>query len=61
MAERVLRRRLGVFVAATVAVLTGLVVLFGGAPNVFSTRTKYTVLYPEAPGVAAGTPVRSTA
>ena len=60
MAERVLRRRLGVFVAATVAALTGLVVLFGGAPNVFSTRTKYTVLYPEAPGVAAGTPVRKS-
>ncbi len=60
MAERVLRRRLGVFVAATVAALTGLVVLFGGAPDVFSTRTKYTVLYPEAPGVAAGTPVRKS-
>lgn len=60
MAERVLRRRLGVFVAATIATLTGLIVLFGGAPTVFNTRTKYTVLYPEAPGVAAGTPVRKS-
>ena len=60
MAERVLRRRLGVFVAATIATLTGLIVLFGGAPTVFNARTKYTVLYPEAPGVAAGTPVRKS-
>ena len=60
MAERALRRRLGVFVAATIAALTGLIVLFGGAPTVFNARTKYTVLYPEAPGVAAGTPVRKS-
>ena len=60
MAERALRRRLGVFVAGTLAVLTALVVLFGGAPDVFTSRTKYTVLYPEAPGVAAGTPVRKS-
>ena len=60
MAERALRRRLGIFVAATIAALTGLVVLFGGAPTVFNARTKYTVLYPEAPGVAAGTPVRKS-
>lgn len=60
MAERALRRRLGVFVAGTLAVLTALVVLFGGAPDVFTARTKYTVLYPEAPGVATGTPVRKS-
>ena len=60
MSERVLRRRLGVFVAATIAALTGLIVLFGGAPTVFNARTKYTLLYPEAPGVAAGTPVRKS-
>ena len=60
MAERVLRRRLGVFVAAAIATLTGLIVLFGGAPTVFNARTKYTVLYPEAPGVTAGTPVRKS-
>ena len=60
MAERALRQRLGLFVALTILVLTALVVLFGGAPNVFSKRAKYTVLYPEAPGVGAGTPVRKS-
>ena len=60
MAERALRQRLGLFVALTILVLTALVVLFGGAPNVFSTRAKSTVLYPEAPGVGAGTPVRKS-
>ncbi len=60
MAERALRQRLGLFVALTILVLTGLVVLFGGAPTVFSTRTKYTVLYPEAPGITQGTPVRKS-
>ena len=60
MAEKALRRRLGLFVAGTLAVLTTLVVLFGGAPEVFNARTKYTVLYPEAPGVATGTPVRKS-
>ncbi len=60
MAEKALRRRLGVFVAGTLAVLTALVVLFGGAPDVFHKRTKYTVLYPEAPGVTTDTPVRKS-
>lgn len=60
MAERALRRKLGVFVAGTIAVLTALVVLFGGTPTVFDTRAKYTVLYPEAPGIASGTPVRKS-
>jgi len=60
MAERALKRKLGVFVAGTLAILTGLVVLFGGAPTLFNSRTKYTVLYPEAPGVATGTPVRKS-
>ena len=60
MAERALKRRLGIFVAGTLAVLTTLIVLFGGAPTIFNARTKYTVLYPEAPGIAAGTPVRKS-
>ncbi len=60
MAERALRQRLGLFVALTILVLTALVVLFGGAPTVFNSRTKYTVLYPEAPGVSDGTPVRKS-
>ncbi|MBX9581975.1 MAG: MlaD family protein [Gemmataceae bacterium] len=60
MAERRLRLRLGLFVAATLVVLSGLVVLFGGAPALFSTKVGYTVLFPEAPGIATGTPIRKS-
>ena len=60
MAERQLRVRVGLFVAAGLAAVTGLVILFGGAPTLFSTRTKYSVFFPEAPGLAVGTPVRKS-
>ena len=60
MAERRLRLRLGLFVAATLVVMAGLVVLFGRAPALFSTKAGYTVLFPEAPGIAAGTPIRKS-
>jgi phospholipid/cholesterol/gamma-HCH transport system substrate-binding protein len=48
------------FVAATFGVLAALVVLFGRAPALFSNRAGYTVTFPEAPGVAVGTPVRKS-
>lgn len=60
MAERRLKMRLGLFVAATLVTLAGLVVLFGGAPNLFSNKARYTILFPEAPGVAPGTPIRKS-
>lgn len=60
MAERRLRLRLGLFVAATLVVMAGLVVLFGGAPALFSGKVRYTVLFPEAPGIATGTPIRKS-
>ena len=60
MAERNLRVRLGIFVAATMAGLTGLVVMFGGAPTFFSNRTNYALIFPEAPGIVPGTPVRKS-
>jgi ABC-type transporter Mla subunit MlaD len=61
MAEsRALRRRLGAFVAVSLVLLAGLVVLFGRAPTLFSTRLAYTVTFPEAPGVGPGTPVRKS-
>ena len=60
MAERQMRVRLGLFVAAAVATLTGLVVTFGGAPNLFTTRNQYSVYFPETPGLAVGTPVRKS-
>jgi ABC-type transporter Mla subunit MlaD len=58
MAERSLRMRLGLFVAAALGVLAVLVVLFGGTPTLFTNRAKYSVVFPEAPGMAPGTPVR---
>jgi phospholipid/cholesterol/gamma-HCH transport system substrate-binding protein len=60
MAERKLRLRLGLFVAAALAVLFILVVLFGGTPSIFSNNVRYVVLFPEAPGVGPGTPVRKS-
>src|SRR5437660_6534460 len=60
MAERRMKLRLGFFVAGSLAALAGLVVMFGGAPTIFSSKSKYTVVFPEAPGVAPGTPVRKS-
>src|SRR5688500_12077458 len=60
MAERALRRRLGLFVVGAVGVLSVLVLLFGGTPTLFANRATYTVLFPEAPGITPGTPVRKS-
>jgi phospholipid/cholesterol/gamma-HCH transport system substrate-binding protein len=60
MAERRMRLRLGLFMASSLAALAGLVVLFGGTPSLFSNKTRYTVTYPEAPGIAPGTPIRKS-
>jgi ABC-type transporter Mla subunit MlaD len=60
MAERGLRLKLGLFVAGSLAVLAGLVVFFGRSPEFFSTKVAYDILFPEAPGVAPGTPVRKS-
>jgi ABC-type transporter Mla subunit MlaD len=57
---RTLRLRLGAFVAVSLLLLAGLVVLFGRAPRLFSTRSDYVVTFPEAPGVGQGTPVRKS-
>jgi ABC-type transporter Mla subunit MlaD len=48
------------FVAAALAGLGGLVLLFGRAPDVFSNRAAYTVLFPEAPGIGPGSPIRKS-
>lgn len=60
MADRTAKLRLGGFVAAALAALTGLTVLFGGAPQVFSNRARYLVTFGEAPGVGPGIPVRKS-
>lgn len=60
MADRALRMRLGLFMGASLVALAGLVVLFGGAPRVFSTDAGYAILFPEAPGIGPGTPIRKS-
>lgn len=60
MPDRSLRVRLGAFVALSVLALGGLIVVFGGAPTLFSNRAKYTVTFSEAPGLTTGTPVRKS-
>jgi phospholipid/cholesterol/gamma-HCH transport system substrate-binding protein len=60
MADRALRLRLGVFMGLTLVGLAGLVVLFGGSPQLFSSDAKYTILFPEAPGIGPGTPIRKS-
>lgn len=60
MAERALRLRLGLFLGGSLIALAGLVVLFGGTPQLFSTAAKYTILFPEAPGIGPGTPIRKS-
>jgi len=58
MTERRQRLRLGLFVAFTLVALGGLIVFFGGSPDFLQKRNTYTVLFPDAPGVTVGTPVR---
>lgn len=60
MAERRMKQRLGLFIGATLVTLGALVVLFGSAPSLFSNKARYTITYPEAPGIAAGTPIRKS-
>jgi ABC-type transporter Mla subunit MlaD len=60
MADRALRLRLGLFLGGSLILLAGLVVLFGGAPRFFSSDAKYDVLFPEAPGIGPGTPIRKS-
>ena len=52
MAERGLRLKLGVFIAGSLAVLAGLVVFFGRAPELFSNKAAYDILFPERPASA---------
>jgi phospholipid/cholesterol/gamma-HCH transport system substrate-binding protein len=60
MAERGLRLKLGAFIGGTLVVLAGLVVFFGRAPDLFSNKAHYNILFPEAPGISPGVPVRKS-
>jgi phospholipid/cholesterol/gamma-HCH transport system substrate-binding protein len=59
MDARKQRLRLGLFVVAAIVLLGGMILLFGGAPQrLFASRTPYTIIFTDAPGIAVGTPVR---
>ena len=58
MNERTMRVTLGLFVALALVLVTALVVLFNSLPRFFRSTIPYTVVFPEAPGVSQGTPVR---
>ena len=60
MSERGMRFKLGAFIGGTLAILAGLVVFFGRAPDLFSNKARYDILFPEAPGIAPGTPIRKS-
>ena len=60
MTDRSTRLRLGAFVGLSLAALAALAVLFGGSPRVFSSRARFVITFPEAPGVGVGTPVRKS-
>jgi phospholipid/cholesterol/gamma-HCH transport system substrate-binding protein len=53
-----IRFRVGLFVLGSLILLALLITAFSGFPTVFKQYHRYTILFPEAPGVSSGTPVR---
>ena len=60
MADRPAHIRLGIFVVVALSTLAGLLIFFGGDPQFFSNQQHYIIEFTEAPGIAAGTPVRKS-
>lgn len=58
MNDQALRFRLGIFMLAALILLAVLITLFGGFPNYFRSTETYTLVFDDAQGVSAGTPVR---
>ncbi len=58
--NRASKLKLGGFVAASLAGLAALVIIFGGTPRLFDTRASYVVTFSEAPGVVPSVPVRKS-
>src|SRR5262245_45229107 len=53
-----IRFRVGLLVLGSLVLLAALITAFSGFPSIFQQHHRYTIVFPEAPGVAAGTPVR---
>jgi len=58
MNEQAIRFRLGIFVLGALLLLGVLIILFGGYPTYFKPANSFTVMFDNAPGISAGTPVR---
>jgi phospholipid/cholesterol/gamma-HCH transport system substrate-binding protein len=53
-----IRFRVGLLVLGSLILLAALITAFSGFPSIFKQHNRYTIVFPEAPGVASGTPVR---
>ena len=53
-----IRFRVGLFVLGSLVLLAALITAFSGFPAIFKQHDSYTIVFPEAPGVTVGTPVR---
>lgn len=60
MNDQVIRFRLGVFVLSTLILLLVLIVLFGGQPGLFKQVKSYSIVLPNASGLAPGSPVKKS-
>ncbi len=58
MSDNAMRFNVGLFVLIMLVMLGGLIVLFGGYPNLLKRHQRYRVVLGDAAGVASGTPVR---
>jgi phospholipid/cholesterol/gamma-HCH transport system substrate-binding protein len=57
MNDQAIRFRIGIFVLAALLVLAVLITLFGGFPSYFRKADTYPIIFDNAQGVSAGTPV----
>jgi len=57
MNQQAVRFRLGIFVLSALILLAVLIMLFGGWGRLFQHYNEYTIIFDNAAGVAAGTPV----
>ncbi len=60
MTEQSIRFRLGIFVLAALLILGVMITLFGGLPTVFKDVQPFTIIFPNANGIAVGTPVKKS-
>jgi phospholipid/cholesterol/gamma-HCH transport system substrate-binding protein len=60
MNDQTIRFRLGVFVLSALILLAVLITLFGGQPTLFKKTKAFTIVFPNASGLATGSPVKKS-